>query len=95
MIFPSLWEGLPGAVVEARLSGLPVVASDLPGIREIARHLGGIDLLSPNADAHLWVDTAFLRLNTHHRICPDLEGSPFSIHACASAFQRIWLGKES
>lgn len=95
MIFPSLWEGLPGAVVEARLSGLPVVASDLPGVREIARHLGGIDLLSPNADTHLWVDTAFLRLNSHHRNCPDWEATPFSIHACASAFQRIWLGKES
>ena len=95
MIFPSLWEGMPGAVVEARLSGLPVIASDLPGIREIARHLGGMDILSLNSDIQSWVETAFLRLNTHHRSIPDLEGTPFSIHACASEIQRIWLGRES
>lgn len=36
MIFPSLWEGLPGAVLESCAAGTPVLASDLPGIREIA-----------------------------------------------------------
>jgi glycosyltransferase involved in cell wall biosynthesis len=33
--FPSIYEGLGGAVIEALALGLPVVASDLPALREV------------------------------------------------------------
>ncbi len=35
-LFPSLTEGLPNAVLEAMWAGLPVVASDIPALRELA-----------------------------------------------------------
>jgi len=35
-VLSSRWEGLPGAVLEALAANLPVVATDLPGVREIA-----------------------------------------------------------
>lgn len=34
-IFPSLFEGLGGAVIEAMALGLPVIASDIPAVREV------------------------------------------------------------
>ena len=36
-VFPSLpeGEGMPGVLIEAGLSGLPVVATDVPGVRSV------------------------------------------------------------
>jgi glycosyltransferase involved in cell wall biosynthesis len=46
-VFPSLYEGFGGALIEAMATGLPVVASDLPPVREV---LGDIGVLVPPAD---------------------------------------------
>jgi glycosyltransferase involved in cell wall biosynthesis len=34
-VFPSLYEGMPGAVIEAMAMGLPIVASDIPSVRGV------------------------------------------------------------
>lgn len=49
--FPSSWEGLPGAPLEALAAGLPLVASDIPSIREIAPFFDGAVLTAPSTDA--------------------------------------------
>lgn len=47
--FPSAWEGLPGAPLEALAAGLPLVTSDIPSMREIAPYFpGDISMAQPN-----------------------------------------------
>ena len=50
--FPSLYEGLGGVLIEAMALGLPIVASDLPAVREVVESGGNADLVraaSPEA----------------------------------------------
>ena len=54
-IHSSRSEGLPNAVLEAMMAGLPVVASDLPGIRE-AVGAAGSGFLAPVGDAAAMAD---------------------------------------
>lgn len=52
---PSYREGLPKALIEAAACGRPIVATDVPGCREIARHQDNA-LLVPAKDASALAD---------------------------------------
>lgn len=49
-VLPSLWEGLPYSLLEAAALAKPVVATDIPGVREIVKH-GETGLLVPVRDS--------------------------------------------
>lgn len=55
-VFPAVNEGLPNAVLEAMATGLPVVACDIPTLREAVRP-GETGLLAPAADAAAFAAT--------------------------------------
>jgi glycosyltransferase involved in cell wall biosynthesis len=90
MIFPSLWEGLPGAVIEARLSGLPVVASDLPGVREIASYLGNVKMLNLDKNDDEWAHVCLDVLSEPPCGKPDVSQTPFDITFCAHELNSLW-----
>jgi len=52
-VFPSLYEGLGGALIEAMALGLPIVASDLPAIREVVEPGRNAILVPPGSPADL------------------------------------------
>ena len=58
LVFPSLptGEGMPGVLVEAGMTGLPVVATDVPGVRSVIEpgitgSVVGVDDLPAMVDA--------------------------------------------
>lgn len=50
-VAPSRGEGMPFSIIEAMCTGLPVVASDLPGHRFLADHLDGCTIADRDPDA--------------------------------------------
>ena len=60
LVFPSLYEGFGGTIVEAMALGLPVVASDIPVIREVAAESA---LLTPVGSSHELAEAMTTLLN--------------------------------
>jgi glycosyltransferase involved in cell wall biosynthesis len=74
MLLPSLWEGLPGVVLEACAAGLPVLATDLPGVREIASKLPLVRSLPLSASDAEWASLALV-LPEHATACSISTGA--------------------
>jgi glycosyltransferase involved in cell wall biosynthesis len=96
MIFPSLWEGLPGAVLEACIAGIPTLGSDLPGIREIAEEFPLVTIHSLEAPDAEWADAAE-RLSSENRamVKSGAQGvtvaeSRFSLQRSVETLCSIW-----
>jgi glycosyltransferase involved in cell wall biosynthesis len=98
MIFPSLWEGLAGAVLEASAAGLPVIASDLPAFNEITGYLPLLRCVSLAVPDARWADAAqaavmagqtpAVRDQARQRFAM----SPFLVEKSALAYQALWRG---
>jgi glycosyltransferase involved in cell wall biosynthesis len=94
MILPSLWEGVPCAVLEACAVGTPVLASDLPGTRELARHFPHLHLLPLQEDDETWAAAAASLISQD---APDavqaeqiLARSPFVFDRSREAHYQLW-----
>jgi glycosyltransferase involved in cell wall biosynthesis len=93
LLFPSLHEGLPGAVLEARAAGVPVLASDLPSLREIASHLPGVHLLPLSAPPLEWQKKAAELLATGRADqagADPLADTVFTMRRCVDAHCGVW-----
>ncbi len=92
LVVPSVWlENSPLVVREAALAGIPVVASDLGGLRELVRH--GVDgLLFPPGDVGALAGS-MRRFLDEPDLLPRLRGGlrkPLTIEADAEAVRGVY-----
>lgn len=97
MIFPSLWEGLPGAVLEACAAGTPVLASSLPGIIEISERLPSVHCLNLEVDDTEWARAAQNLVEEYSNPVKreaakrHFAQSVFSIENSLREYQDVWI----
>jgi glycosyltransferase involved in cell wall biosynthesis len=96
LLLPSLCEGLPGAVLEACAAGVPVLATDLPGVREIASRLTLVRHLPLTADDEQWAAAALrlpgeaASLRLRDLASAAFRRSAFHIDRSVEAYRELW-----
>lgn len=92
LLLTSVLEGLPGVVLEALSVGTPVVASDIPGTREIAAAVEGVTLVPLDAGDDKWSDAirAALSEDRAESIIRSFRRGPFCFEAHAANMAALW-----
>jgi L-malate glycosyltransferase len=94
-VLPSLWEGLPLAILEAMFGGNAVIASNISGIPEAIEH-GKHGLLTPPGDATALADaigTVLRNPNYRNQLAAAAVAharDSFTIDVMTSAYERLY-----
>ena len=95
LVLPSAWEGMPNIVLEAMATGLPVVASDVEGVRELLGPLADEQTVSHGDEPALTRRlTAILSDASHARALGTANRQrveqSFSIEHTCRAYEQLW-----
>jgi glycosyltransferase involved in cell wall biosynthesis len=96
LLLPSMREGLPGVVLEACAAGVPVLATDLPGVREIASRLPLVRYLPLSATDAEWAAAASIlpadaeRHRLRDTAAELFRASVFHVDRAAEAHRVLW-----
>jgi glycosyltransferase involved in cell wall biosynthesis len=96
LLAPSVREGSPGAILEAVAAGVPVLASDISSISEVAAEISEIQTLPLSADDDTWAARALdllgaARQRSGHT--QDVDGlGRYSLEDSVQAFIQEWEG---
>jgi glycosyltransferase involved in cell wall biosynthesis len=94
-LHPSLWEGMPVALIEAQVCGLPAVVTDVVGNRDVVLH-GETGLIGSNPEelsAHLaqLVGDAPLRRKLGAR-AREIAMKRFDLRRVVDDYERLYMG---
>jgi glycosyltransferase involved in cell wall biosynthesis len=91
LVLSSRYEGLPGVVLEAIAAQLPVVATDLPGVREISEHTNAVSIV-PVEDSSAICKSVLKVLADHpHRFRPKADfPRQFDLEYCADNLYEVY-----
>lgn len=91
LLFPSKWEGLPGAVLESCAAGLPVLASDIPGVLEIGRHFPTVRTVSLSESDAVWAEQARAAAQSpREQRRAAFEHTPFALGRAAASLHSVY-----
>ncbi|WP_229398004.1 glycosyltransferase [Micromonospora okii] len=94
LLLPSLREGLPGVALEALAGGVPVVANDLPCMRELAGCLDGISLVPLAAGPRRWAEVALAEAGAgadrRRQLARAVRSSRFTLPEVAREWRAVW-----
>ncbi|GLZ30109.1 hypothetical protein Lesp02_22990 [Lentzea sp. NBRC 105346] len=97
MLLPSRREGLPNVVLEALAAGVPVLASDLPGLRELAARVQGLHLLPLAAGPQVWAERALELAGTpdseRDLISEAIRCSPYALSPGDQSWKAMWSAR--
>lgn len=93
-VLPSHWEGMPNALLEAMAAGLPVVATDVEGVREVLGE-GATRQTAPRGDAQTFCEQIIALLGDRtlaERLGGDNQrrARDFSWQTMVDAYQRLF-----
>jgi glycosyltransferase involved in cell wall biosynthesis len=96
--FPSRWEGLPGAPLEALAAGLPLVTSDIPSMRDIAAAFPRSCALAPAVDVAVHAEhllAAAAEPSDRGAAFRRFAASPFALPNAVEAYRSIFALEEA
>ena len=95
-VLSSRWEGMPNVVMQAMLSGIPVVAANVEGIEDLIVHEQSGLIVEKNNPEHL--ANALVRMLKDKELCQRLAGNAqtvienqFTWEAAAQLYERVYL----